>query len=439
MAFTTKNSKSVAVLSIAIFLIICAIHLPWIDFYGKPVGDTPGYMDVAKNWFSSDFIYIRPILYPLFLCLAQILTTNEFGAIVPIQILFYSLSAVFFFRIIISSHLKINRYILAVITIISFSAPQALYSNEVVLPEMLPLIFILFFLYFLQKESNLKNSITIGMLIIIPILFKPLWILLFLLPILKYIYVQKNRRNLVYGLLMPIGLSLFIYSIYQYTVAKSGTNAVAASTFDMNINLSLIRMGLIEGSEDTRLYHFLDKKKLVEEISHRKWSNNKEEFKRFTEIKNQIPTGYREDSEFWKTILFQNPKNLIRYLSCQVTRVPDFFSTSAANHQVKFLPQYFNRLYQSFFYNVHSKYLIGISFIIFAFSAGLFKFNSWDFNKSLVFTILGAALVICLLVYQNAHFLRMRAIIEPFLIYIFLLCIYKGLFFLKSKVALPIK
>jgi hypothetical protein len=238
---------------------------------------------------------------------------------------------------------------------------------------------------------------------------------------------------------MPIGLSLFIYSIYQYTVAKSGTNAVAASTFDMNINLSLIRMGLIEGSQDTRLYHFLAKKKLVEEISHRKWSNNKEEFKRFTEIKNQIPTGYREDSEFWKTILFQNPKNLIRYLSCQVTRVPDFFSTSAANHQVKFLPQYFNRLYQSFFYNVHSKYLIGISFIIFAFSAGLFKFNSWDFNKSLVFTILGAALVICLLVYQNAHFLRMRAIIEPFLIYIFLLCIYKSLFFLKSKVALPIK
>lgn len=439
MSSTKKKSITLAIIGLALFLFVFSIHLPWIDFAGKAVGDTPGYMDVSINWFSSDHIYIRPIFYPLFLYLARFLSSNEFGSIVLIQVLFYSFSAVLFFRILIINFKNINAYILVTIVAVSFAAPQALFSNGLVLPEMLPLFFILGLLYFLQKELNLRNSILTGLLIVIPILFKPLWILLFFLPLLRYIYQQKSFYNLIYGVFIPIGISLCIYSINQYAVAKSGTNALAASTFDMNINLSLIRMGIIEDGKNTTLYNYLEQRNLIEDISNRQWDNSVEEFNNFTELKNQIPTRFREDSEFWKNILINKPGNLIHYLSFQVMRLPAFFSTSAANHEVHFLPKLFNRMYQSFFYNIHSKHLIGVSFIFFALSIGLLKFKSWNFNKSVFFLVLGTALVISLLVYQNAHFLRMRAIIEPFLIYIFLFSLYKIASYFLPKVHFILK
>lgn len=410
------------------------IHIPWIDFGGIPAGDTKGYIDVSENWYSSAHIYIRPILYPIFIFFAKLINPSEYGAIVSIQILFYSLSAVLFYKILIANNTGLNKFVLAVIVAIAFSAPQALYANQIVLPEVLPLFFILLLIHYLLKPASFKNALFISLFIIMPIFLKPLWMILLVFPLLKYIYSKKNIKNLVFGLVIPTIFSLIIYATNQSIVAKSGTNVLAASTFDINTNLSLIRMGSIDADEESPLYTFLEHKNLISEISGRNWDNSKKEFDRFTKIKNQIPTKYREDPTFWKSILLENPKYLFNYLTFQITRIPAFFSTSAANYNVDFLPKQLNRLYQSFFYNIHSKHIVGICFILFSLFIGIFNFKELSLHKILFFLIIGTTSVICLLVYQNSHYIRMRAVIEPLIIYVSLYSLYTVLNYLRKKI-----
>jgi len=422
-----------------IFIFIVTIHLPWVDFSGIALPDTKGYLDVSANWFTSEHIYIRPIVYPIFLFFAKLIKPSEFGVIVYIQIFFYALSAVIFYKLLIYRKIKINKYTLLFFVIISFSAPQALYFNQIVLPETLPLFFILLLIHFLLQPASFKNSLIITFLIILPILLKPLWLLLMLFPLLKFIYSEKNRSNLIFGFLFPTLLTIILYSTNQFAVAKSEKNTVTASTFDMNTNLSLIRMGMIDADKNSRLLELLKHKKLIVEVSNRTRDNSNKEFLRFTEIKDQIPSSYREDSSFWKSILLKKPNNLLQYVSFQISRVPAFFSTSAANYKVKFFPNILNRMYQSFFYNIHAKHIAGICFLLFTFIIGLFNFKIWTLHKIFFFLIIGVTTVICLLVYQNPHFLRMRAVIEPLILYITLYTLFKTFEYLKTVTSFKLK
>ena len=86
---------------------------------------------------------------------------------------------------------------------------------------------------------------------------------------IKFLYSNKNLNNLIYGLLIPIVLSLSLYLTNQYLVVKNNVNTIVASTFDVNTNLALIRMGLIDGGEGTQLYSYLNFKGLISEISNR--------------------------------------------------------------------------------------------------------------------------------------------------------------------------
>ena len=134
--------------SLIIFLFLIIIQLPWINFNGVASGDTHGYIDVSKNWLNSDIIYLRPVIYPIFIYLSKAIGTGPFGAIVYIQIIFYALSGVLFFNILIQQKININKLLLVFLVIVSFLAPQALQMNQVVLPEMLPLFFVLLLFYF---------------------------------------------------------------------------------------------------------------------------------------------------------------------------------------------------------------------------------------------------------------------------------------------------
>lgn len=411
----TKNSDSKFLVIIFIFLL--AIHIPWINLQGVSAGDTSGYIDVSKRWFSSDLIYFRPVMYPVFIFLAKVIGSGVFGAIVYIQTIFYAMSGVLFYKLLIQQNVRFNKLLLLGLVLISFSVPQALQMNEVILPEMIPLFFILLLFYFILKPASLKNSFIIPIILIIVILMKPLWLLLLAFPVIKYIYSDKGLKNLIYGMVIPLTITVLLYSFNQYLVAKETPNQVTASTLDVNTNLSLIRMGLIDGSKNTKLNSYLDSKKLTKEISQRTWTNKDNEFSNFTKIKNQIPWEFREDSGFWKSILFKNTDNLISYSSFQLSRLPVFFSTSGENARVKFLPDLLNSIYQRFYSNVHSKHIVGVSFLIFSCIISLFNFKNLTIHKILSFLIIGVSVVLCLLTYQNPHFLRMRAVIEPLIIY----------------------
>ena len=420
-------------LGVIIFFYLILIHLPWINFNGVTAGDTQGYVDVSINWFNSEVIYLRPIIYPIFIYLSKLIGTGTFGILIYIQVLFYAMSGVLFYNILVQQKIKLKKLYLALLVIISFSAPQTLGLNQVVLPEMFPLFFILLLFNFILKPSTLGNSIVVSILILTSILLKPLWLLLLAFPIIKLIYSEKSFNNILYGCIVPITLTISLYSTNQYLVAKKDVNKVTASTFDVNTNLALIRMGLINGSENTKLNSYLISKNLIQEINQRSWTNDKVEFSKFTQIKDQIPWEYREDSHFWKNVLLKNPNNLFEYFSFQLTRLPIFFSTSAENGRVKFLPNFLNSIYQRFYSNIHSKHITGILFLVFTFIIGLFSFKQLTINKLLFFLILGVGIVLCLLTYQNPHFVRMRGVIEPFIIYTTLYSLIKIIIFLKDK------
>lgn len=403
---------------IIIVIILVIIHIPWLNFSGVSAPDTHGYVDVSENWFVSDYIYLRPIVYPLFLSLSRLIFSTEFGAIVYFQVFLYGLSGLIFYKILVNQKIFYYKLHTMIVVLISFSVPQALQMNEVILPEMLPLFFILLLFYFMMKPNSLKNSLVISILTIIPILLKPLWLLLLVLPLLKVFYIDKNLKNIIFVFIIPFTIVIFSYSVNQFVVSKRGVNGVTASTLDVNINLSLIRMGLVKGSENTKLNNYLKSKGLLETIKIRNWTNDKDEFLNFTKIKNQIPWNYREDSQFWKSVLLKNPENLLSYSFIQLSRIPDFFSASGAHQKVIFLPKTANKLYQSFFFNIHSKHIVGILIVFFAMNIGLFNFKQFSFHKLLFFFILGVCLILCLLTYQNPHFRRMRAVVEPLIIYI---------------------
>tara|TARA_B100001250_G_C19768108_1_gene775759 strand:+ start:292 stop:1602 length:1311 start_codon:yes stop_codon:yes gene_type:complete len=434
-----KNLKlSEQKLNLIIFFSLIIIQLPWININGIAAPDTAGYLDVSRNWFNSDSIYIRPIIYPIFIYLSNFYFSGPFGGIIYIQIIFYALSGMLFYKILVQQQLKINRILLFFLVILSFSAPQSLHMNQIVLPEIIPLFFLLLLFSFLLKPLSLKNSLIISALIITPILIKPLWLLLLSFPIIKFIYSKKNLNDFLYGLLIPILLSISIYSTNQYLVSKNNVNQIIASTFDVNINLALIRMGLIDGSQGTKLYKYLDNNGLIPEISNRSWTSNYDEYNSFNEIKKNIPWEYREDYLFWKNIL-NKPTNLIKYSSFQFSRLPIFFATSAENGSVKFLFEPLNNIYQRFFSNIHSKHIAGIAFISFTLIIGLFNFNKLSIHKLLFFLILEVSIILCLLTYQNAHFLRMRASIEPLIVYVTLVTFIKLLKFIHQKYNLTIK
>ena len=147
-----KNKNSEIKFSLIIFIFLIIIQLPWININGIAAADTQGYMDVSKNWLNSDFIYLRPVIYPIFIYLSKGIETGPFGAIVYIQIIFYALSGVLFFNILIQQKININKLLLVFLVMVSFLAPQALQMNQVVLPEMLPLFFVLLLFYFLLKN-----------------------------------------------------------------------------------------------------------------------------------------------------------------------------------------------------------------------------------------------------------------------------------------------
>tara|TARA_B100000945_G_C20406047_1_gene610064 strand:+ start:669 stop:2060 length:1392 start_codon:yes stop_codon:yes gene_type:complete len=420
--FNKYKKISETQLSLIIFILLVVVQLPWIDINGIILPDSKGYIDVSINWINSDYIYIRPFIYPLFIYISNFFGSSQLGILIYIQIIFYAFSGVLFFKILILQKVSNNKQLLCFLVLISFLVPQSLQMNQVVLPEMLPLFFVLLLFYFLLKPIKLMSSFIISILIIIPILMKPLWLLLLAFPFIKYIYSNKSWSNFYYCLLIPTLLVLFFYSTNQYLVAKNNkrdiVNKVVASVFDININLALIRLGLIDGSEGTKLYSYLYINGLIPEISNKNKDIEFDNISNFNQLKNQIPRNYREDGYFWKSILIKKPQNLLKFVSFQVTRLPIFFATSAENSSVDFLYNDLNAIYQRFYSNIHSKHIVGILFSIFAFIIGVFNFKELTINKLLFFLILGVAIILCLLTYQDSHFLRMRAVIEPMIIYV---------------------
>ncbi len=418
---------------ILIGVIVSLIILITVDFNGVIEGDTESYLDVAKHGFNSDSIRFRPILYPLFLKLSFLITSeNIFSGIVLIQLSFYLIATYVFFYILDNeiNFIKLNIKLIGLLVLVSVASPNTIASNSLILPEILPLTFILLITYLASININtISKSFVFGILLIIPALFKPLWLFLVIMPLLNLVWHYKPRGKYLYNIIIPISIAIFLFTIHQSLIRRNISDGnQLASTMDVNLNLAIIRCGIISGTDGTKLFNFLSNNGLADKIRIRKWNNSKEEFEEFTNIKNQIPWKFREDKEYWRKAL-QNKNNLLTFGFVQLKRVRIFYTTSASNNSIQIGPNFVNYIYQSFYHWVHKLFVFPI-FIFLTYR--VIRKKEPGLIVVFWFVILISSLILAVLTYQDPQFIRMRIAIEPILLFLTLFGFWRMFTILKS-------
>ena len=399
-----------------IVLVVGCFIFSTADYGGVTYDDTAGYYDVAKNGFASEEARLRPLLYPLLLKAAMAISPNHPNTwVVIIQLLFYYLS--FLTLVILLTKISFfktwNSFIICIILAIAMINPQSLHANSVILPEIIPLFFVILALYYSATDiKKFHSSILYGFLIIIPILFKPVWIFLVVFPIIKLAWVKRDRMSILRNTVFPVVITFAIFALHQNLINHNIRNGhPVSSTMDICLNLTLIRCGCIQGAENTVLYNHLSKIGQVESISSRKWNNSAAEYNDFTRIKNDIPWRIREDSRFWQKSL-QNPKNVFTYAKIQLGRVTKFYTTSASETSIQLKSDFQTYAYQGFYNKIHKTIVFPL--FVLSFISIICHKHPKIILVFWIFTLLGS-IILTFLTFQDSLFLRMRALIEVFL------------------------
>ncbi len=400
-------------LLISIFVFLTA------NFKGIEVGDTMSYLDVSLNGFNSESIRFRPILYPLVLKLSFILNGgSNYECIVSIQIIFYVLASIVFLYIVLNDHWlsRINAVLVSVLVLLSLLSPNTIASNSLVLPEILPLTFILLVAYFTAKEiKNIFESVLFGIVLIIPALFKPLWLFLVIIPISKLSWKHGGYKRYWLNIIFPISIAISAFVVHQAMIKKSVKGGYQlASTMDVNLNLALIRCGITTGSEETKLYHYLNEKRLLDRIRNRNWDNSSAEFSEFTMLKDSIPWEQREDTQYWRKAL-ADKNNFFIFTANQMKRILRFYTNSATDESIQIKPRLCNYLYQSFYYWIHKLFVFPV--FIFLLISIIWKKEQGVIVVFWIITFI-TSIILAILTYQDPHFTRMRIAVEPILLFL---------------------
>lgn len=400
-------------LLISIFVFLTA------NFKGIEEGDTMSYLDVALNGFNSDSIRFRPILYPLVLKLSFILNgSSNYECIVLIQIIFYILASIVFLYIVVNDHWlsRINAVLISVLVILSLLSPNTIASNSLILPEILPLTFLLLVAYFTAKEvKNIFESVLYGIVLIIPALFKPLWLLLLIIPLSKLIWKHGGSKRYWLNIIFPISLAISAFVVHQAMIKKSIKGGYQlASTMDVNLNLALIRCGITTGTEGTKLYQYLSEKGLLDRICNRKWDNSSAEFNEFTIVKDSIPWEQREDAQYWRKALADR-NNFFIFTVNQSKRILRFYTNSATDGSIQIKARWCNYVYQSFYHWIHK--LLVFPVFIFLLISIIWKKEQGVIVVFWIITFI-TSIILAILTYQDPHFTRMRIAVEPILLFL---------------------
>lgn len=413
---TSSLSTSIKLIGLILLIILVGSNMQW---NGIEEADTPSYLDIAKYGLQSSYIHFRPFVYPLLIKISILLSDN-YVVLVVLQAIAYIISYSLVSWGINPKLIKGNvaSIIVDIVTILAFCAPQSIAAVSVILPELLPLLPFTVIIFLLANPIR-HQSIGIILCGILLILLKPVWIILFpvfiLLSLLFHFQkkeLEKKRMFRIFAgvLLLYLGNQLAITSLQH----KPTT---AASTMDVNLNLAMIRYGLIDGAEGTTLYHFLSEEQLYSSIINRKWDNTASESSSFTAIKNHIPWQKREDPTYWKNIILHNDM-APRFVMFQLSRLPKFFSASASNENVDFTSiSFLNYCYQGFYIRIH-KIFIPLLYLLVLIVCIVPKL-SINSDSALSFTgysILLFAFVTTFFTYQDSSFLRLRSGIEPMLL-----------------------
>ena len=436
---TNKYSEAICFIFIFFFSILFLENLNGIVNTTTRLDQQYGYIDISQNWFQSEAIIYRPLGYPIFIFLIKsIFNQHWLNAIVIIQIIFYAFASTNFYAITTYIFPK-NYFLCIVITLICFISPQAIVATTYILPESLPTFFIIYLIKRIVNcifNNNIKYSevLKISTSAFIAYTLKPVWLIIpiIILFCLCIIFCINKSKKIISLLLLFLTTYSILFFLYTGFIKYQMPNADLTSKIkNRNLNLALVRLGAFEGTEDTKLYQHYEKIGIINKLRLRTWDNSINEYAQFSQLKSEATSIITTD-EFWKKSL-SKVVNIKKFVIMQIMRFPKFFSTSGENSEIILKPNLLNQFYQSCYSNIHKRF----SFII-LFNA-LFIFNIHFISNYKIFRqnekirstilflfliVIGTGMLTTFLTYQNSSFLRMRATIEPIILFLLSYPIY---------------
>ncbi len=314
--------------AVIVGILLVVIHP---GFTGVVAADTFGYSDMSSDLLGPVAID-RPPAYPALIALAKALAGDQWAT--P-MVLFQCLMVVIVAVLLMEIYRKVlsNAWIAIPAVLITVLAPGVLMGTANLLPE-LPLMFCVVVSWYCgicvldYERAGLRQrrmyAVTSGIFSGLALWLKPAWLFGFA-PLVggvavPYVVLKRTPRKafefaclmLVPHLVFYSGWQLFLISRYQ----QRSFSEIGA----INLNIASMRAGLTKYAEGTPLYDYLNKSGLLPSALTLTWTD----FTKFTALKDAITWSERRDPRFYQQIF---SRNLIGYVTVQLRRVPNFFTT----------------------------------------------------------------------------------------------------------------
>ena len=298
--------------------------------------------------------------------------------------------------------------------------PGVLAASRSLLPELfLGLLLVLLWTASLRATAT-RHALLIGLASGYAALVKPVWIF-GALPLAAALALL-HRRKLAIPLAVLAGhvavcgawQGYLLVQFHQSTFSRIGTH---------NLNLALLRGGFTADAPDTALYHYLQQSGLLDQALALRW----EDLAGFTRLKNTIPDAEQSDPAFCRRILSRRWP-AVAWL--QLRRWPQFFMVRVPGFEERSfpgMPHWARYLYEGGYAWWFRADPGGVAFptllllLLVSFACCLSTARLYPLAIVSAAIILYYSGIIVSLTYQDSSFIRMRAGLEPLLLFLSLL------------------
>lgn len=240
-----------------LFLHFCFFF--WQIFHGNfYLKDSYEYLKAAANLKSDHLLYCgeltkpfnydlftrRPPVYPFFLAVCQLVSSNMIFVIIVQNLL--SITGIFLFRKMLLDLGYSAKYDILFAILLLLTPSQFIYTNLIMSESLLQFLIILLVWFFIKysNDDNFLQGVWYGIILTLCVLTKPVFVYFIYLNVVYFIWRSYRKRTLKLLLLGFIPLVfLFAYQIRNYnSTGVFETSSIGRSTLvSYNVNLFLLK------------------------------------------------------------------------------------------------------------------------------------------------------------------------------------------------------
>ena len=289
-----NGQKNTVVLSLFLFITIflfCCWSAP--DLIPKTSPDSWGYLNLANN-FNDEVSKIRPFFFPLLIKLCMNLSELYWQQLFSIiQIFFHAVICIFLFQLFLE--LQLHKTISLLMTlIIGFNPSLVFYTTYVLADHLLAVLTTLAWICTINSVQNYRKNYKLNWYMILTAIFsglavvtKPIAILGILPLIFTFIIISKKSIYIIKPIILILIINFSFYLLWE----KYKDEHNPATTFELldsieySINMTAIRVGLVDYGIGTPLYNEIKRKALLD---------------RAREFRIKISYTMDDNPEYWK-------------------------------------------------------------------------------------------------------------------------------------------